>query len=318
MLRYARFGWAVTGMMALVGASGCEVKNCTTDDGKSGVCAASLTRFEADDIDLDPIAYDPGTDVTVHGNYGDIHVVAGTEGEVSVKLEPFNYRGHDEEDAARSELANNADYTFEANDSGIYIETERHDSHTGLGADITVYLPPEFDGKLSLVNSSDGPVNPGDIEAEFVGAASSLELSTKHLGDCTANGTPSVLYTRASCDGDVIVNDVSNGGSISAKGLEHGVRLILAELTDGAGGSVSSEDGDITVRFPEGATFSVTGAATEDGKVNASMLEESCVADRAAPSSASFTCGETPSGDPHFTVTAGTDGVGPSNIYLSF
>lgn len=318
MLRINKLALAAGGVVAFLGASGCEVKNCETSDGKSGVCAASLTRFEADDVTFDPIAYEPGTDVTVHGNYGDIHVVEGTEGEVGLKLEPFNYRGHDEEDAARKELANNADYTFETNDSGIYVETERHDSYTGLGADITVYLPPEFDGKLSLVNSSDGPVNPGDVKAEFVGAASALELSTKSLGDCTANGAPSVHTTRASCDGDVIVTDVSSGGSIAAKGLEHGVRLVLADLTDGGGGNVSSEDGDITVQFPEGAVFSVSASATEDGKVNAGPLEDSCVADRAAPSSASFTCGDSPTGDPHFTITAGTDGVGPSNVYLKF
>jgi len=117
---------------------------------------------------------------------------------------------------------------------------------------------------------------------------------------------------------DVIVTDVSNGGSISAKGLEHGVRLVLADVTGGTGGSVTSEDGDVTVKFPEGATFSVSALATEDGKVNASALEGACVADIAAPSSASFTCGDTPQGEPHFTVTAGMDGVGPSNIYLSF
>jgi hypothetical protein len=317
MLRYSTLVLAVSGMTALLGASGCEVKNCETADGKSAVCAASLTRFEADDIVLDPIAYAPGTDVTVHGNYGDIHVVEGAEGEVRVKLEPFNYRGHDEEAAARNELENNADYTFEENDSGIYVETERHDSKTGLGADITVYLPPEFDGRLSLVNSSDGPVNPGDIEADFVGAASSLELSTKSLGDCTVNGAPSVLDTRASCDGEIVVTNVSNGGAISSKGLGGSVRLVLAGLTDSAGGSVSTEDGDITLRFPEGGTFTVTALATEDGTVTAPALEEACAADIAAESSASFTCGDT-QGDPHFTITAGTDGVGPSNISLSF
>lgn len=317
MLRYGKLALAVSGMTALLGASGCEVKNCETADGKNAVCAASLTRFEADDIDMDPIAYTPGTDVTVHGNYGDIHVVEGAAGEVRVKLEPFNYRGHDEEAAARKELEDNADYTFEENDSGIYVETERHDSKTGLGADITVYLPPEFDGKLALVNASDGPVNPGDIDADFVGAASSLDVATKSLGDCTVNGAPSVLTTRATCDGEIAITNVSNGGTISSKGLGGGVRLVLAGLTDGAGGNVTTEDGDITVRFPEGAIFTVSALATEDGKVSASALEETCVADSAAESSASFTCGDT-QGDPHFTVTAGTDGVGPSNISLSF
>jgi len=318
MIRYGRLFLAACGVMVALGASGCEVAACKNDDGKNAICATSLTRFEGDAIEPEALAYTPGTDVTVTGKYGDIRVVEGVAGEVRVKLEPFNYRAHDAEAAARKELSENLDYSFAVDDLGISVETDRHDSKNGLGADITLYLPPEFDGKLQLGNQSDGPVNPGDIEAEFVAAASSLILATGSLGDCIVNGAPSVGYTRAHCDGEIVLTNVSNGGMISTTGLDGAIRLELAQITDGGGGgSISTEDGDITVKFPSDASFSVNAFAHEEGTVTGASLEEVCEYESRADDAKSYTCGDAVGG-PHYSISAGDDGVGPSNVLLTF
>jgi hypothetical protein len=320
MKDYGTLALVTCGVMALLGTSGCEVAACKNDQGENAICAKSLTRFEGDAIEPDAIAYTPGTDVTVHGKYGDIRVVEGAAGEVRVKLEPFDYRAHDAEAAARAEIADHLDYSFAENDLGISAETDRHDSTNGLGADITLFLPPEFDGKLELGNESDGPVNPGDIEAEFVGAATSLILATGSLGDCIVNGAPSVGYTRAHCDGEIVLTDVSNGGMISTTGLEGSIRLELAGITDGGGGgTISTEDGDITVKFPSEASFSLVALAHDEGTVTGTSLEQVCEQKLGLESTKEYICGDAVSGGPpHYTISAGGNGVGPSNVLLTF
>jgi hypothetical protein len=252
-------------------------------------------------------------DLAVHGNYGDIDVVEGAQGEVSIVLEPFNYRAHDAEDDARDELENNFDYSFETSGNAIIATTGRHDATNGLGADITVFLPPEFDGVLVLQNHSDGPINPGDIDADTVGAAIAVDVSTDSLGDCSVSAAGSVLSARVHCDGEIDVSGVSNQVDIASTGLEGPVSVTLWAV-DGAaaGGSITSEDGDIDVAFPAG-DFTVQAQATEDGSVT-SELGDACVEAVASESAKSYTCG---AGGPNYVVTAGIDGVGPSSVGLS-
>ena len=303
------------GIGSLLGASGCELQSCETEEGQSAVCLKSLTRFGGAEITPEPLPYSAGMNVTVDGIYGDITVVEGTAGEVSVVFEPFNYRAHDAEDAARDELENNFDHSFEASGNGIVATTGRHDATNGLGSDVTIYLPPEFDGALVLQNDSNGPINPGDVDARFVGAATSVDVSTDSLGNCSVDGSASLVSTRAHCDGEIVVTGVSDAVEVASTGLSGAVRVTLSSVADAnnAGGTITSEDGDIEVSFPSGADFSVQAAATEDASVSASSLDDACVADVAADSAKTYTCG---AGGPNYVVTAGTHGVGPSAVTL--
>jgi hypothetical protein len=82
---------------SLIASTGCEVQSCQGEDGESAICLKSLQRYEIEDgeIEPDPLVYSAGMNVTVHGKYGDIHVVEGAPGEVAVVFEPFDYRAHD-------------------------------------------------------------------------------------------------------------------------------------------------------------------------------------------------------------------------------
>jgi len=305
---------SLLGFASLFGTSGCELQKCETDEGESALCLKSLTRYVGTDITPEPLAYTTGMDLTVDGIYGDINVVEGTPGEVAVVIEPFNYRAHDAEDAARDEIENNFDYSFQPSGNAIAVTTGRHDSTNGLGAKITVWLPPEFDGSLELHNDSDGPVNPGDIDADFVGAAWAVDLFTDSLGDCSVSAEGTVVVTVAQCDGVVQALGVSNSLDIASTGLSGGAVVSLVSITGAeAGGSVVSDDGDIDVSFPSGANFSVQAQATAEGIVESDLPEPECVSAIAAENSKSFTCG---TGGPSYTVTAGVDGVGESSVEL--
>jgi len=307
--------WVLFGCVTLAGTAGCEVQKCETDDGKDATCLKSEKRYEGAAIEPDALPYTPGTDITVHGVYGKIRVVEGNAGEVGVTFEPFDYRAYDAEDAARDEIENKFDYVFEDTGS-ILAASGRHDSTNGLGADITLHLPPEFDGALVLKNDSDGPLNPGDVRADYVASAISVDMSTDSLGDCTVTGAPSVLFTKARCDGTITVKNVVDQVDLVSKGLGGDIAVTLADVTaDSPGGIVRSEDGDVNVTFPSGASFAVQAQSSTDGEVKAPTLDEACAGDAAAKTAKSYTCGD---GGPTYVVTAGTDSVGPSSVTLKY
>jgi hypothetical protein len=314
-----RFGSSLVvvalGLGSLVGTSGCELQKCETEDGEEAFCAKSLKRYVGTDVRPAALPYTSGMDLTVDGMYGDIHVVEGTSGEVSVVFEPFNYRAHDAEDQARDEMVNNLDTYFDDTGDAILVTTGRRDATTGLGAEIFVHLPPEFDGALVLMNDSDGSINPGDIDAGFVGAAWAVDVSTDSLGDCTIDSEGSVVSTRARCDGTIVATGISDDVDIASTGLNDEVSVVLRSVAGAdAGGSIMSSDGDIDVAFPAGSDFSVQAQASDDASVAAASLDDACMAAVAAESSKSYTCG---AGGPNFVVTAGTDG-GSSSVRLSY
>src|SRR5262245_50238561 len=101
-----RFGSSIVffvGLGLLVGRRVCELQRCDTEDGEHAIRLKSLKRYAGSEVTLDPIPYTAGTNRTVDGMYGDIEMVEGTAGEVSVVFDPFNYRAHDAEDEARDE-----------------------------------------------------------------------------------------------------------------------------------------------------------------------------------------------------------------------
>jgi hypothetical protein len=314
-----RFGSSLVvvalGLGLLVGTSGCELQKCETDEGEEALCAKSLKRYVGSDVRPAALPYTSGMDLSVDGVYGDIHVVEGTSGEVSVVFEPFNYRAHDAEAQARDELENNLDLSVEDTGDAIVVTTGRHGATTGLGAEIFVHLPPEFDGALVLANESDGTINPGDIDAGFVGEAWAVDVSTNSLGDCNIDSEGSVVSTRAHCDGTIVALGISDDVDILSTGFKDDVSVVLRSVAGAdAGGSITSSDGNIDVAFPSEADFTVQAQSSDDATVSASSFDLGCMADVAADSAKSYTCG---AGGPNFVVTAGTDG-GPSAVTLGY
>jgi hypothetical protein len=302
----------------LAAGTGCEVTDCTTEEGESAVCSESLQRYTLDDGEIEPDAlpYSPGMHVSVDGVYGAIQVEEGTTGEVSVLIEPFTYRGHSKDDEAREELESFFAWSFIENGNVVQVTTGRLDGSTnGLGAEITLFLPSDFDGELAVRNRSNGPINPGDIDVNFVGEATLLEIQAESLGDCFVDGAPSVTFTQIFCDGEITLRDGSDNVRIASTGLGGGAQVRLSQVGSGAqGGFIETEDGDIEFVLPSGP-FSIQAEATEDGTVSEENVPGACELVESSSSQKDVDCGQ---GVPSYDLAAGIDGVGPSNIVFTY
>jgi hypothetical protein len=287
-------------------ASGCRVEAATA---KKYVAEENVTRSQD---------WASGNSVEVNGIYGDIIVRQGDAGRVRAIFTPFNYGAYDEETEARNELDANIQLVMEANSAGdITISTGRSAGPNGIGSDIVVELPPDFDSALDVRNRSNGPINPGNIRVNFVGSATAVTVRTAELGDCTVQGAPTVTRTVADCDGTVEILSVSDDLDVTSTFLETGrsVNISLASISENAtGGSIRADDGNIRMTFPASANFSVM-CQTEEGVVNEGDLPEACSVQEAEARSKTVTCG---SGGPVYEVSACLDGVGDCNIGLAY
>jgi len=301
---------------ALLAASGCELAKCGGDAGNGAMCikATSLVRYEGDALEPDAMPYTPGTDVSVHDVYGNIHVVEGEPGILRVKFEPFNYRAYDAESAAREEIVSSFESGFALTDTGFLAQTGRHDGSNGLGADVTLYLPPEFDARITAVSHGEGPVNPGDLNVEFAGHARYLTVQTNSLGDCTVHDAPSGEWTDARCDGDITITNVTGGATITGTGLGSIVTYAPIDLYDG---NISNQDGDIDMTFPEDGIFYVSAYTGSDGSIDAPMLEERCAGTNTSDTSKTFFCGGADGTAPQYFLVASPKG-GSGAISLRF
>jgi hypothetical protein len=278
-------------------------------------CPDSLERFEGEKVKPEPLPYVLGMDVTIDGLYGSIQTVEGFDGEVSVVFSPFNYRMPDEELEAQEELESGLDYTFRSVGNAIEVATDRLDATDGLGADITVRLPPEFEGALVVRNRGDGAVYPGGIAATYVGLASSVDFVTDGRGDCFASSQGSVYSSRARCEGRIMLLGVSDELDVASTGLGGDVVVFLKSVAgQGAGGTITSEDGNIELGFPDGSSFSVQAELASSGLINAEFVEsDECVIEADSPKSKRLTCGES---GPDYVATAGTREAGRSDISI--
>lgn len=295
----------------LFAAAGCgDEKSCVGDE-----CPPSLERFDGEEVEPDPLPYVLGMDVTIDALYGSIETVEGFEGEVSVAFEPFVYRAPDDEEAARDELENAFVYAFATEENAIAVTTSRSDAADALGADITVRLPPEFDGALVVRSRGDGPVYPGAFLAPYVADATSVDVRAENGVDCFVNSDGSVFSTRAHCDGPILLRGVSDELDVASTGLDGGVIVFLSSVAgEIAGGTITTEDGNIELGFPDGAEFSVQAEIAGSGRINAQLIDSSaCDIETESPKSKLFTCGE---GGPHYAATSGTRDAGRSDIWI--
>ncbi len=327
--RFRSLALSAFSLSLLLAASGCETSNCETEEGNNAVCAESLKKFTVagaeQTIEVD---YEPGRDLVVDNIKGTIHVNEGLDaGKISITFEPFTYRGHSKDAEAKDEIENKFSASFEwSEDDEAYIaRTDRGSgSSDELGAEITVNLPPEFDGALRVVNQGGGELNPGDVIVNFTALSPSVELENKSsVGDCDLDGSATVTMTRAKCGGNIEIRGISDNVEVVSTGLETGLDVLVqfASISDDAtGGSIKSDDGQVDVIFPgpneddELPNFSVD-ASTGEGAISVYDLRDDCESD-GDDAAQSFVCGE--GGNAVYTIQAGLDGVGDAPLNLDF
>ncbi len=214
------FGTLALGLMTftLVGTSGCKLSDCGADEqeGSDGACiqGKSLSKFDGTDVSK-TVDYQAGGSVTISTVYGNVTIEGGAPaGKVEVIFKPFDFEAYDEKELATRQMNENLNLHIQ-DGANIDVTAARKGSPSnGLGTSITVKLPPEFDGNLTVMNHGDGPLaNDGEFDVEVNAVASAKTVTVTNeasLGDCTVNGGASVVSTGVTCRDDVMVHGVSS------------------------------------------------------------------------------------------------------------
>jgi hypothetical protein len=328
--RFRSLALSAFSLSLLLAASGCETSNCETEEGEDAVCAESLKKFTVAGAEQTiEVEYEAGRDLVIDNIKGTIHVNEGLDaGQISITFEPFTYRGHSKDAEAKDDIENKFSASFEWSeaDEAYIARTDRSEGSTDeLGAEITVNLPPEFDGVLRVVNQGGGELNPGDVNVNFTALSPTVNLENKSLvGNCDLDGAATVTLTTADCGGSIEIRNISDNVDVVSTGLETGMDILVqfASISDDAtGGSIKSDDGQVDVIFPVPdedndvtANFSVD-ASTGEGAISVYDLRDDCESS-GDDSAQSFVCGE--GGNAVYTIRAGLDGVGEAPLKLDF
>jgi hypothetical protein len=252
-----------------------------------------------------------GQDLTVHGRNGNVDIVIGDYDSVTVLFEPFTFRGADEEEEAKAEMENSLTKTAEDRGSGIYVETLKEGpGSSSLGADITVAIPPDFDGGIFI--DQEGA---GDVDIDGVGEAIQLGIHAQGVSDCTIQGAPTVVESEVWC-GAVLLEDVSGHVDVRADFLDGNASVSMASVEPAADNIIYTEDGDIVLTLPSDEAYVVQAWVVEGGGVvNTGPIPDGCDEAVADEGSKTVSCGEGAT----FDLQAGLEPVGePVNIELRY
>jgi hypothetical protein len=264
------------GALLLASTTGCEVA-CSEDEEKKGtVCVAkSLTRFSGTPA-TEEAAWSTGGEVNIESVFGHVLVKTGAADTVKVTFEPFSYRAYDGEVDAQRDMTDSLKWEVVPNGAGVNVRTWREGTHgSSLGAQMTVELPSNFDGKVIVHNHGEGNVathNEFDAKVDFVGAAKELDVRVESdLGECRVTGAASVTKSEVHCGDYAELTGVSDFVNVSTKDsnvLDDAIRVSLASISAAGGGTITSADGTIVLTLPSGGVYSYRAQSAADGMVN--------------------------------------------------
>lgn len=296
------FGTLALGLMgvALFATGGCKLTCKENEQESGGECIGkSLTKFDGTDVSK-TVPYQAGGSVTVSTVYGNVTIENGAPaGKVEVIFKPFDFEAYDEKELAIRQMNENLSLNINEGANIDVTAARTGDPSNGLGASVTVRLPPEFDGNLTILNHGDGPLaNAGefDVDVKGVGQGKTLTLTNKSsLGDCSVNGAASILSTGVTCHGKVSVLGVSDDVNITTDGEgmdDPSVVLRVAAVSAGAkGGKITvNEEGSIDATFPATGNFSVKAKAPL-GAVDPGAPPASCTVSETAAADKTVACG---------------------------
>lgn len=290
------------GVVSLLGMA-CSV-TCIEDASGTRCSAKSLVRY--DGAPSAPQAFEraPGSPLVVDVLYGNVELQRSASGKLEVQFFPFAYAGHDEKALADQQLAQN----LRTAASGNAVTVGREGGSNGLGANVVVRVPDQFDGPITIVNKGGGPINNFDVKVQAVGRATALAVTNQSsLGACFVQGAPTVRSTTVQCGAGVSVFDVSDEVNITNLDQRHdgpnpAIALRLAAVNAGSrGGRVSSASGSVAVTFPRAAGYVVNAKSPVKGTVHDGALPPTCQRQGAA-NQKTIACGAGPT----YEVVAGT------------
>ena len=302
---------AVLGCLAVL-CTGCEVSDCSPEDESKGVCVQgeSLTEFKGTET-TDTVDWTPGMPLSVDGMNGEISIKQGTAGKVSVLFKPFTFRGASKRAEADEDLTVHFQKAVTTTDGVVGVRTSRSGGGSSIGAHMDISIPPEFDSSITLKNGN------GNIEVFFVGNATTLDArhDSSAAGDCEVRGGPMLFKTTVVCAFEARVSGVQDDVDVSTRGAGGDITVSIASVAaEAAGGTITSESGDVSVTMPAAGGYSVQAQANKDGVVNEGTLPSVCTVNAAATNSKTVSCGT----GPNYTVKAGTTSLLAKNVTLGY
>jgi hypothetical protein len=284
---------------ALVAGSGCK-NTCSSNDQGSQCTSKSVTEFRGTAVDKD-IGYSAGQNLSIDTVYGNVTVVGGgTSGNIHVTFQPFDYEGYDEESLAQNNMNSGLDLGVDGT-TDVKVTAARNSSVStnGLGSGITVTIPNDFNGTITVHNHGSGPLanqdKQFDVNVSAVGAATAVTVvNDSDLGDTFVTGNTGVTNTSVTAHEVVTVTGVADTVNITTDGTglgDPGVVLSIASISpNAAGGTITSQEGGIQATFPATGDYAIQASAPQ-GKVNEGTPPGSCNVQTAADTAKTVTCG---------------------------
>lgn len=259
----------ITSTLGLSAATGCQVA-CIEDSSGTKCSAKSLKRYDGAAPQPTALTYTPGTPLTIDVHYGDITVERSASANVEVYFQPFAYAAYDAEASARQWMAQNLQTVAAPGNGGLLVAVSRSGGSNGLGANVTVRIPDQFNGALNIMNRGGGPLNHFNVKVQGVGRASALTLTNEStLGSCWVQASPTVRATTVKCGAPISVYDVADNVSIINTDRGHdgpgpAITLRMAAVNGGVqGGTVTANAGVIDATFPSAAGCAPAGTGAQ-------------------------------------------------------
>lgn len=282
-------GMLCLGVGLLAASAGCEAQKCDVPVGdgevQQGVCLKSLKKFRGSNSIVRQAEWLPGQPVTIDGINGDINVVQGSGTTVVATFDPWVFRAYDTPREEAVKDLESLEGTADGDSSGAVTVRSRRIGTvpSTLGADITVQMPPTFDGALTVHQ------NNGSTNIDFSGSATAVNLKSD-------NGSSNVLVSGTATTLDLF----GDNGDLSVS---------VPGVPPGAGArSIHTDLGDIRLSFqgvPAATKFSVQAFAP-DGIVNVNGAEAAgcALVDPVNPGSKTVSCNGASTADPVYKVNA--------------
>ncbi len=309
-----RMGWrALVCVSVACLASACVERECTQeerleagaqddDECRRIVPLRTFTADRSDAVQRER-SLQAGQDLRIEGDVRGIEIVEGESEDRLVvtflpQVELADGRSQEVAEATMQEL----ETSVSRSGNTVVLRADRGESRARLGAKLTVELPSEFNGKLSIEKFAG---RTGDVEIDYLASARELDIDIESLGDLELSHTGDLRRVLINTEGDV------ETAPFASPNLE--IVYIYSEFGDISTGFARSPSdhvwlqadfGDIRVDVPGDDDFILL--AEGDSGVQLVDVVDDCEADNSKPNRKSLICND---GDPEgITFNVRADG----------
>lgn len=241
-----------------------EVENRDTVDCSSDVELVTYTASSDDAVTVTQ-RWDSGTALHLEGAVREVTVVEGEGEEISITYRAQVELAEGRPESFVRETMDRLDVSFEARGDELVFEATHPETKAELGAIVTVAIPTDFDGALSIQKY----IAPGDVVIEFLGEARGLDVDMEAIGyELLVQDSGALRTVRLNAAGNietidfddadleqVVINseegNVVTGFDVVPK--EH-ARIITGKIKDG---KLKDTGGNVRVSVPVDGDFSL-------------------------------------------------------------